>query len=78
MANFALEHHYVDKENLHARCVREPVIKLFPRVEKVVQIRYKFVFFLDFFKDFLNSICGQKVADFSFEKKIFGVSSCDI
>ncbi|CAK5091123.1 unnamed protein product [Meloidogyne enterolobii] len=40
LANFALEHHYVDKENLHARCVREPVIKLFPRVEKVVQIRY--------------------------------------
>ncbi|CAK5099039.1 unnamed protein product [Meloidogyne enterolobii] len=40
LANFAVEHHYVDKDNLHARCVREPVIKLFPRVEKVVQIRY--------------------------------------
>ncbi|KAF7636592.1 TauD domain-containing protein [Meloidogyne graminicola] len=40
LANFALEHHYVDKDKLHARCVREPVIKLFPRVEKVAQIRY--------------------------------------
>ncbi|KAL7071543.1 hypothetical protein ACQ4LE_009049 [Meloidogyne hapla] len=40
LANFALEHHYVDKEKIHARCVREPVIKLFPRVEKVAQIRF--------------------------------------
>lgn len=40
LAEMAIEHHYVEAGKLHARSIREPIIREFPRAEKIAQIRY--------------------------------------
>ena len=40
LAETAVEHHYLEAGKLHARALREPVIREFPQAEKIAQIRY--------------------------------------
>lgn len=40
LSQIPIEHHYLEGKTLYSRSALEPVIRQFPRVEKIAQIRF--------------------------------------